>query len=66
MREYSEVVIGAFLHNFKVKDIAAAAGLSVSTINKYKREAIPENEAAFYEGVTSVPFDVLQKCLNEG
>ena len=38
MREYSEIVIGAFLSHFKVKDIAAAAGLSVSTINKYKRD----------------------------
>ena len=30
-----------------------------------KRETIPESESAFFEGVTSVPFDVLQKCLND-
>ena len=38
MKEYSEKIITAFLSNFKVKDIAAAAGLAVSTINKYKRD----------------------------
>ncbi len=30
-----------------------------------KREDIPASESAFFEGVSSVPFDVLQKCLNE-
>lgn len=38
MKDYSEKVIGAFLSNYKVKDIATAAGLAVSTINKYKRD----------------------------
>lgn len=38
MKEYSERVIGAFLSNYKVKDIASAAGLAVSTVNKYKRD----------------------------
>ncbi len=38
MKEYSEKVIGAFLSNYKVKDIAAAAGLAVSTVNRYKRD----------------------------
>lgn len=37
-KEYNEVLIQAFLSNYKVKDIAAAAGLNVSTINKYKRD----------------------------
>lgn len=38
MKEFSEKVIGAFLSNYKVKDIAAAAGLAVSTVNRYKRD----------------------------
>ena len=38
MKEYSERVIGAFLSNYKVKDIAAAAGLSVSSVNRYKHD----------------------------
>lgn len=38
VREYSESLISAFLTNYKVKDIATAAGLAVSTINKYKRD----------------------------
>lgn len=38
MRDYPEKLIGAFLENYRVKDIAQAAGLAVSTINKYKRD----------------------------
>ena len=38
MKEYSESIISAFLINIKVKDIAAAAGLAVSTVNRYKRD----------------------------
>ena len=38
MKEFSEKVIGAFLSNYKVKDIASAAGLAVSTVNRYKRD----------------------------
>ena len=38
MKDYSEKVIGAFLSNYMVKDIAAAAGLSVTTIKKYKHD----------------------------
>lgn len=38
MKEYSEKVIGAFLGNFKVKDIAAEAGLALSTVNRLKRD----------------------------
>ena len=37
-KEYNEVLIQAFLSCYKVKDIAKAAGLNVSTINKYKRD----------------------------
>ena len=38
MKQYSEKVIVAFLSNYKVKDIAAASGLAVSTVGKYKRD----------------------------
>lgn len=38
MKRYPEKLISAFLSNFKVKDIAASAGVSVSTVNKYSRD----------------------------
>ncbi len=38
MKDYPEKLIGAFLENYRVKDIAKAAGLAVSTINRYKRD----------------------------
>lgn len=37
-KEYNEVLIQAFISNYKVKDIAKAAGLTVSTINRYKND----------------------------
>ena len=38
MKEYPEKMIDAFLTNFKVKDIAATAGVAVSTVNRYKND----------------------------
>lgn len=38
MKEYSEKVISAFMTCFKVKDIAATAGIALSTVNKYKND----------------------------
>lgn len=54
MREYPEALINAFLTNYKVKDIAAASGLALSTINKYKNDrafmaALNERRSAIVE-----------------
>ena len=38
IKTYPETLIGAFMSCYKVKDIAAAAGVSVATVNRYKRD----------------------------
>jgi hypothetical protein len=38
MKEYSEVVIGAFLSHFRIRDIAEASGLSERTVRRYKAD----------------------------
>lgn len=50
-KQYPETLIGAFMGHYKVKDIAAAAGVSVATVNRYKRDpafvaALNERRAA--------------------
>ena len=77
MKEYSEKVISAFMTCFKVKDIAAAAGISVSTVNKYKndpafmavlnerRSAIVSSAVDKMTGWIHKDAEVLQKIIDD-
>lgn len=38
MREYHEKLINAFLNNLRLKDVAAAAGVSLTTVKKLKND----------------------------
>ncbi len=65
-KTYSETLIGAFMTCYKNVDIAKAAGLSLETVRKYKKD--PEFNAVLNErraGIVSAAVDKMSASLLE-